>query len=104
MFLSNSLLISEFGNHLNLGSDGNVLIPPHNYIVGTLRGTKTKLCSGNKQYPMGCYPNGVWTLKLDDYIDFTWEVSNAQSAELVYAVVPSWSHLFPPGLPLNSLK
>ena len=79
---------AHLGIQLNLGND-DFLISPYDYIVGSLRGTPIKVCSGNPLHPKECYPDEIGRIfKAGDIIDFTWGMSSHRGI-LIFAIVPA---------------
>jgi len=77
---------------LNLGGDGNHALIPNNYIIGNLHGKDKKLCSGSKDHPRECHPNGTYDFIKGDVIDFTWGMLAGQVGELAYMIEQSDVH------------
>jgi len=78
------------GIQLNLGDDGNLLIP-HTYIVGYPRDRDSTIpvCTGDPQHPKECYPTGGRDYKQKEIIDFSWRSLGPVSGVLIYAIDPS---------------
>ena len=74
------------------GNDKTFAVETPNVIVGTLRGTKTQVCKGDRSddaKARACYPYGRFDLPKGDKIDFTWGLSSGQEGNLAYVIWPS---------------
>jgi hypothetical protein len=68
------------------GLDGNYIVEPHQAMVGSVRGSQTKVCLFNAT-ERDCVPAGRYNIPSGTYIDFTFGLDAYQEVRFYYAIM-----------------